>query len=144
MFKLQISSIFNFDWAHQSWISGLLGVKYLNIVNFSDNENSSDEGRAKKKRGRDSSASSNSDSGFLGKKSNKKRSKDDDPLSLNTREKKLKLPRKNIALLSEHEIRDRYRYKKHTCQLSDLPTKTKVIHLKVWFCETSLFTYIVH
>ena len=67
----------------------------------------------------------------VGKKSNKKRSKDDDPLSLNTREKKLKLPRKNIALLSEHEIRDRYRYKKHTCQLSDLPTKTKVIHLKV-------------
>ena len=106
-------------------------VKYLNIINFSDNENSSDEGRAKKKRGRDSSASSNSDSGFLGKKSNKKRSKDDDPLSLNTREKKLKLPKKNIALLSEHEIRDRYRYKKHTCQLSDLPTKTKVIHLKV-------------
>ena len=27
MFKLQISSIFNFDWAHQSWISGVLGVK---------------------------------------------------------------------------------------------------------------------
>ena len=27
MFKLQISSIFNFDRAHQSWISGLLGVK---------------------------------------------------------------------------------------------------------------------
>ena len=26
MFKLQISSIFNFDRAHQSWISGLLGV----------------------------------------------------------------------------------------------------------------------
>ena len=25
-FKLQISSIFNFDWAHQSWISGRLGV----------------------------------------------------------------------------------------------------------------------
>ena len=92
-----------------------------------DNENSSDEGRAKKKkRERDSSDSSNSDSGFLGKKSNKKRSKDD-PLSLNTREKKRKLPNKNIALLSENEIRDRYRYKKHTCQLSDLPTKTKVI-----------------
>ena len=94
-------------------------------MNFADNENSSDEGRAKKKkRERDSSDSSNSDSGFLGKKSNKKRSKDD-PLSLNTREKKRKLPKKNIALLSEHEIRDRYRYKKHTCQLSDLPTKTK-------------------
>ena len=29
MFKLQISSIFNFDQAHQSWISGLLGVKRL-------------------------------------------------------------------------------------------------------------------
>ena len=28
MFKLQISSIFNFDRAHQSWISGILGVKY--------------------------------------------------------------------------------------------------------------------
>ena len=28
MFKLQISSIFYFDRAHQSWISGLLGVKY--------------------------------------------------------------------------------------------------------------------
>ena len=28
MFKQQISSIFNFDRAHQSWISGLLGVKY--------------------------------------------------------------------------------------------------------------------
>ena len=27
MFKLQISFIFNFDRAHQSWISGLLGVK---------------------------------------------------------------------------------------------------------------------
>ena len=27
MFKLQISSILNFDRAHQSWISGLLGVK---------------------------------------------------------------------------------------------------------------------
>ena len=27
MFKLQISSIFNFDQAHQSKISGLLGVK---------------------------------------------------------------------------------------------------------------------
>ena len=27
MFKLQISSIFNFDWADQSWISGVLGVK---------------------------------------------------------------------------------------------------------------------
>ena len=27
MFKLQISTIFNFDWAHQSWISGVLGVK---------------------------------------------------------------------------------------------------------------------
>ena len=26
MFKLQISSIFHFDRAHQSWISGLLGV----------------------------------------------------------------------------------------------------------------------
>ena len=30
MFKLQISSIFNFDWAHQSWISGVLGVKDSN------------------------------------------------------------------------------------------------------------------
>ena len=27
MFKVQISSIFNFDRAHQSWISGVLGVK---------------------------------------------------------------------------------------------------------------------
>jgi hypothetical protein len=27
MFKLQISSIFNFDWADQSWISGVLDVK---------------------------------------------------------------------------------------------------------------------
>ena len=27
MSKLQIISIFNFDWAHQSWISGGLGVK---------------------------------------------------------------------------------------------------------------------
>ena len=27
MFKLQISSILNFDWEHQSWISGVLGVK---------------------------------------------------------------------------------------------------------------------
>ena len=26
MFKLQISFIFNFDHAHQSWISGVLGV----------------------------------------------------------------------------------------------------------------------
>lgn len=111
----------------------LKSVKYLNVMNFADNENSSDEGRAKKKkRGRDSSASSNSDSGFFSKdkESNKKRSKDD-PLSLNTREKKRKLANKNIALLSENEIKDRYRYKKHTCQLSDLPTKTKVIHLKV-------------
>ena len=32
MFKLQISSIFHFDRAHQSWISGLLGVKYLHDV----------------------------------------------------------------------------------------------------------------
>ena len=31
MFKLQSSSIFNFDQAHQSWISGILGVK--NIAN---------------------------------------------------------------------------------------------------------------
>ena len=30
MFKLQISSIFNFDRAHQSWISGVLGVKDKN------------------------------------------------------------------------------------------------------------------
>ena len=29
MFKLQISSIFHLDWAHQSWISGLLGVKRI-------------------------------------------------------------------------------------------------------------------
>ena len=29
MFKLQISSIFNFDQAHQSGISGVLGVKEL-------------------------------------------------------------------------------------------------------------------
>ena len=28
MVKLQISSIFHFDRAHQSWISGLLGVKW--------------------------------------------------------------------------------------------------------------------
>ena len=28
MFKLQISSIFNFDRAHQSWICGVLGVKW--------------------------------------------------------------------------------------------------------------------
>ena len=28
MFKLQVSSIFNFDRAHQSWISGVLGVKW--------------------------------------------------------------------------------------------------------------------
>ena len=28
MFKLQISSMFNFDRAHQSWISGVLGVKH--------------------------------------------------------------------------------------------------------------------
>ena len=27
--KLQISSIFNFDWAHQSWISDVLGVKSM-------------------------------------------------------------------------------------------------------------------
>ena len=27
MFKLQISTIFNFDRTHQSWISGVLGVK---------------------------------------------------------------------------------------------------------------------
>ena len=31
MFEQQISSIFNFDWAHQSWISVVLGVKYLLI-----------------------------------------------------------------------------------------------------------------
>ena len=29
MFKLQISSIFNFDWAHKSWISGVLGVNEI-------------------------------------------------------------------------------------------------------------------
>ena len=29
MFKLHISSIFSFDWAHQSWISGVLGVNYF-------------------------------------------------------------------------------------------------------------------
>ena len=38
MFKLQISSMFNFDRAHQSWISGLVGVfiwQYkINIVLF--------------------------------------------------------------------------------------------------------------
>ena len=33
MFKLQISSIFKFDRAHQSWISGLLGVKHFFKVN---------------------------------------------------------------------------------------------------------------
>ena len=34
MFKLQISSILNFDRAHQSWISGLLGVKCPEIFVF--------------------------------------------------------------------------------------------------------------
>ena len=31
MFKLRFSSIFNFDRAHQSWISGVLGVKARNL-----------------------------------------------------------------------------------------------------------------
>ena len=34
MFKLQISSIFNFDRAHQSWISGVLGVNVSSNSNF--------------------------------------------------------------------------------------------------------------
>ena len=34
MFKLQISSIFNFDRAHQSWISGLLGVKIFFFLEY--------------------------------------------------------------------------------------------------------------
>ena len=40
MFKLQISSIFNFDWAHQSWISGVLGVKivFVKVLNLQDFE----------------------------------------------------------------------------------------------------------
>ena len=36
IFKLQISSIFNFDRAHQSWISGLLGVK--RVKRFADKD----------------------------------------------------------------------------------------------------------
>ena len=32
MFKLQISSIFNFDQAHQSWISGQLGVNIIKLL----------------------------------------------------------------------------------------------------------------
>ena len=45
MFKLQISSIFNFDRAHQIWISGLLGVngyvflKFLGDVKYSNTNN---------------------------------------------------------------------------------------------------------
>ena len=34
MFKLQISSIFNFDWAHQSWVSGVLGVNYITATDY--------------------------------------------------------------------------------------------------------------
>ena len=30
MFKIQISSIFNYDWARQSWINGVLGVNIKN------------------------------------------------------------------------------------------------------------------
>ena len=36
MFKLQISSIFNFDRAHQRWISGLLGVKKVLLLIMPD------------------------------------------------------------------------------------------------------------
>ena len=32
MFKLETSSIFNFDWAHQSWISRVLGVKKYPVL----------------------------------------------------------------------------------------------------------------
>ena len=38
MFKLQISSIFNFDRAHQSWISGVLGVNSA-VTYLSANDN---------------------------------------------------------------------------------------------------------
>ena len=47
MFKLQISSIFNFDRAHQSWISGVLGVNtnlghsYFSIVLLISKQNTS-------------------------------------------------------------------------------------------------------
>ena len=37
MFKLQVSSIFNFDRAQLSWISGLLGVKHVIIALNFDN-----------------------------------------------------------------------------------------------------------
>ena len=68
--------------------------------------------------------------------SKKKRSKQDDsdvddPLSVDemkkgSEHKPGKLFKKEITLMSEEEIKNKYRYKKHQCALSDLPTKSKV------------------
>ena len=76
------------------------------------NDTSSDEESKKKKRRRDLNHESDSDP--------------DDPKPIKKKIKKRELPKKKITLLSEQAIKDKFRYKKHPCALSDLPTKTKV------------------
>ena len=78
-----------------------------------ENESSSDEEKEnkKKKRQRNSDQESDSDP--------------DDPKPKRNKGKR-ELSKKKITLLSEEAIKNKFRYKKHTCALSDLPTKTKV------------------
>merc|ERR1711874_499662 len=75
-------------------------------------------------------SSGDDNAGSKKKRSRQDDSDPDDPLSLDKtkkgpKRKPGKLFKKEITLLSEQEIRDKYRYKKHSCALSDLPTKTK-------------------
>jgi len=100
-----------------------------------NDDNSSDDNNAgsRKKRSRNKnsdSSDSENESFKKGKKPKKKKSKKsqddsdgDEPVM--KKRTKWKLFKKDIVLMSEQEIKDKYRYKKHKCALSDLPTKTK-------------------
>jgi len=96
-----------------------------------DNETSSDDDKARKKRSRNkNSDSSDSEREKRHKKKKSKKSRDDsasdsdDPLRKKGK-KRRKLYKKDIVVLTDEQIKERYRYKKHKCALSDLPTKTK-------------------
>ena len=53
----------------------------------------------------------------------------DDPKPRRKSSKKHQLPQ-NITLLSDQEIKNKFKYKKHTCALSHLPAKNKAcIHI---------------
>jgi len=96
----------------------------------SDDDNAGS--RKKRSRNKNSSDSSDCEDEFFGKgkkpkKKKSKKSRDgsdlDDPVM--KKGSKRKLYKKEITLMTEQEIKDKYRYKKHKCALSDLPTKTK-------------------